>query len=106
MPERKNGMAGILNLTIAPKFEVEIATEKAKNTPNIIEKSTRGFVKREVMNDTGLLIRKNKVRERNIKFSSHETTITGFFASHIYGRKRPALTAWGNLDNIPDNVGS
>jgi hypothetical protein len=100
-PERKNGIAGILNLTIAPKLDVETPTEKAKNNPKIMQNKTKGLVKRELIKLVGLLIKKNKAKKSTTKFSSAENTITIFFASHKKGLNNPVAVAIGNLDKIP-----
>ena len=82
-PDIKKGIIGILNLTKAPKLEVEIATEKEKKIANIKQNNTNGFdiifITAVIGFFTKTYITKNIIN----KFSIPEKIITIFFDSHI-----------------------
>lgn len=54
--EIKNGINGIFNLTNAPKLEVEIATENAKNIAKINENRASGLTNKFLMLERGFFI--------------------------------------------------
>src|ERR1017187_7744163 len=105
-PLKKNGIMGILNLTNAPKLEVEIATEKAKNTAKIRQNNTKGFEKIEFTATKGFLRKTYSTKINMRKFSTPEINITIFFASHKKGLNNPATDASGNLESTSAMVGS
>lgn len=95
---------GILNLTKAPKFDVDKPTAKANITEKTTQNNTRGFVIICLKKLIGTLIKKNKVNPKMNRFSKPDTAICKFDASQINGRNNPTIVACGNFDITPAGV--
>ena len=96
-PDSKNGSNGIRRRTNAPKLEVEMATENAKNMANIKQNNIKGVENNFFTAVSGFLNKTKIVSPSIIRFSMPDKTITTFFASHKRGLNNPVTVAMGNL---------
>ena len=91
---------------MAPKLEVDNATENAKKIANIKQNNTIGFEIIDLIDTMGFLKRTYRAKNKMTLFSIPEINITGFFASQRNGLNKPVIVAIGNFEINPNKVGS